>query len=620
MTSTKKSFLGRLFGGLWSIVVGLYRAIVILSLVLLLAVAWMALRGGPPIKVERNVALVIYPTGELVETVDRDAGQLFLEELSGEQPSQTRVRDLVEALDEGARDPRIALAVVKLDQLWAAGLPQLDELAAAVRRFRESGKPVYAHGPYYEQGHYLVAAQADHVSLDPMGSVELLGFGVYDYYFKDALDKLGVEINVFRVGEYKAAVEPFERNDMSEQARQANAEWLGDLWRRFGGEIARARKLPDGAVDRFVSGMADGLAQAGGHAAAYARDARLVDALETLDQFRTRVGAVVGMDEDHGSFRQIHHTRYLHALQRERHEKPAPDHTVALVVVQGEIVDGDSQPGLAGGDTIADLLDEARRDEAVDAVVLRVDSPGGSVYASERIRRQVRALKEAGKPVVASMSSVAASGGYWVSMDADEIWAHDTTITGSIGIFALWPTFHKPLEKLGIHTDGLGTTPLAGAFRGDRPIAPDAARIIQSQIEFGYRSFIDGVASGRELPRETVDRIARGRVWSGEDAKVLGLVDEIGGLDGAVAAAARLANLQEGEYRLEEIQPPQELPIEALIRFAGEARLSLFGSLGAAEAVLRPVERVARHFAWIDDPRGVYAHCFCRPAVSTRWN
>ena len=602
----------RLFQGVWNLVVWAYRLVVILALVISLSLLWISTRGGPPVVVEDNVALVVAPSGALVEQIDLEPAQRLAEQFGGELPSQTLLRDLIDALDAARVDSRVSMAVVKLDGLNSAGLAQLEELNAAIDRFKASGKPVHAYAPSYEQSHYFVAAHANDISIDPLGMVAVEGLSSQQLYFKDALDKLGVVVNVFRVGEYKSAVEPFIRNDMSEEAKAANLDWLGDLWSRYGSLTSVARQLPTDSIDQYVNGMAAGMQRLNGDAAAYAKEAKLVTHIETLSEFRQRMAETVGMDEDLGSFRQIWSEDYLRAVHAS-HKAPPAASKIALVVVQGEIVDGPGEPGYAGGDTIADLLDEARRDDQVAAVVLRVDSPGGSVYASEQIRRAVQALKADGKPVVASMSSVAASGGYWVSMAADKIIAHESTITGSIGIFGMVPTIDKPLEKLGIHTDGVGTTPLAGAMRIDRPLTPEVKTIIQSSIEKGYRDFINGVAEGRSLQPEAVDRIARGRVWSGLKAKELGLVDSFGGLDAAVTTAAGLAELEGGSYELDERHPGMATPFQALLHFLGQAavRSEALGSLSGLVRQLSQAPELRSSLGWINDPRGAYARCVC---------
>lgn len=620
MSSDSKSTIGSLFGLLWSLVTFLYRLAFVLVLVVVIGGIWFASRGPSAPHLESNLALVIYPTGELVDTLDADPARKFFEEFAGDEPAQTSLRDLIESLEAGAKDPRISVAVLKLDSLWGSGVAQMQELAAAVSTFRASGKPVYAYGPQFDQNEYLVAARSDRISMDPMGLLLLQGFGHFGNYFKDALDKLEVDVHVFRVGEYKSAVEPFERNDMSEDARLADREWLGDLWQAYGRDISQARKLPETAAHDYVLGLPKGLVDAKGDGAEFARASGLIDAVETQQEFREHVAKLVDWDEHHASFRQVHYSDYLRVVHRENSGSQSADgrKKVALIVVQGEIVDGESEPGLAGADTISELLAQAHDDEDVAAIVLRVDSPGGSVFGSERIRRELRAIQADNVPVVASMSNVAASGGYWISMDADEIWAHDTTVTGSIGIFGLWPSFSRPLEKLGIHTDGVGTTPLAGAFRGDRPLSPELATIIESQLQKGYRMFVEGVASGRDLPVEKVEEIARGRVWSGTDALRLGLVDQIGGLDQAVAAAVRLAGLEAEGYRVEEFRQEREYGFRHLLDLFGQVQVRELKGWMAPWTVLAPVDAVARSLRWIKDPRGIYSHCFCAPTPSSR--
>ena len=610
MSTQNQSLLGRLFSFIWGFIVGLYKTIVILGFVISLVLLWAAFRGNKPVQVEDNIALVVAPTGQLVDQVDRDAGEQFFENLLDEAPAQTSVREITEAFTRAATDERIPFAVLKMDEMWGAGQAQLAEITAAVKVFQASGKKVVAYGPWFDQSSYYAAAAADEVVVDPLGGVAIEGFSYYGNFFKDGLDKLGVVINVFRVGEYKSAVEPFTRNDMSPESKEANQEWLGDLWREYNVAVASGRKLKDNAADEYVRGMADGLEKNQGDSAAYAKLAGLVTHVETLSDFRARMGEKVGMDDNHGSFRQIHFRNYLSALDSQiaKAEAPAPQGHIALVVVQGELADGDSDQGVAGGDTISELLDEARRDEGVDAVLLRVDSPGGSVWASEQIRRAVQNLQKAGKPVVASFGNVAASGGYWVSMDADRIFAHANTITGSIGIFGMIPTLDQSFAKLGIHTDGVGTTSLAGALRLDRPISPEMGRVIQSQINKGYRDFIEGVSAARELPVEKVDSLARGRVWSGEDAKALGLVDELGGLDQAAAAAAELAKLE--TWEITEYQPDRGWTGRFLSRFSGQAWLPAWAQSLSAESQLAQWLRV------FNDPRGMYAYCFCTPSLS----
>ncbi len=611
----RKSFLVRFFNWIWGIFIGVYRLVMVVWILLLATVVWFFFQGGAPVHVENNIALTLIPTGTLVEQVN-SAGQSILRQLGETRPSQTLLRDLTGALDAAATDSRIPFAVLRLDELQSAGLAQLQELGAAMKKFRAAGKPIYVYGESFDQTQYFIAAQADEVSLDPMGSLMLQGFGMYTNYFKDALDKLGVQINVFRVGEYKSAVEPFLRNDMSPEAKQANQAWLNDLWDVYNQSISAARKVPERAADTYTRNFAPELLKRAGDAAPYALDAHLVNHVETLAQFRKRMSDKVGYDKDKGSFRQIDFSSYLRAVKHA--QKAQPSAKIALVVVQGEIVDGESDTDSAGGDTISGLLEDARKDDDVKAVLLRVNSPGGSVFASEKIRRAVEALQDDGKPVVVSMSTLAASGGYWISMAADQIWAEPSTITGSIGIFGLVPTIDQPLGKLGIHTDGVGTTPLAGAFRSDLPLSPEVKTIMQSTIERGYHEFIAGVSKGRNIPVDKVDTIARGRVWSGVAAKGLGLVDNLGGIEEAEAAAAKLAELKPGAYRLDELEPERDILAQWLGKLLGgsHADLSFLTALLPQHAAMsQPVRDAALLFSRFNDPRGAYVYCFCTPSA-----
>jgi len=616
----KKSGIRRFFGLLWNTVVTVYRVCVLLLIVIGVVMIWSAIRGGPAPTVENGVALVIWPTGDVVEQLDQDPTRELLQNLSGEAPPQTRLQDMIDALDAAAKDPRIKAVVLKFDDMGNAGLAQMTELTAAIDRFKKSGKPVLVHAVDYSQAGYFASSAADTVMLDPEGLVLLTGFGVYQNYFKDALDKLGVTVNVFRVGEYKSAVEPFLRNDMSPQAREANMDWLGDLWGDYQAGVSEHRKLDADAVQKYVDGLPEGLQQLDGDSAKLALQAKLVTDIGTLQQFREKVANVVGWTDDGDTFRQIHFLDYLHAINHEGKLEEGTDSKsrVAVVAVEGEIVDGDGKPGQAGGDTVSALLKDARDDDDVSAVVLRVNSPGGSVWAAEEIRRQVQALRAAGKPVVASMSTMAASGGYWVSMDAAQIWAEPSTITGSIGIFGMVPSIDKPLEKLGVHTDGVGTTKLSGGNRIDRPMSDEMKTIQQALVNRGYQQFIGGVAQARQMTVEQVNEIARGRVWSGEDAKKLGLVDEFGGLQQAAAAAAKLAGLKDGEWKMSMQEPAHPLNLRLLQPLLSGGMVGEIGHwlpsgvLSDVTELLAKAD-VSRSLDGFNDPHGLYARCFCEP-------
>lgn len=604
--ANKPSLLGRFFRGIWRTIALIYALLLIVLLLIVPVGVYLAFFSGPNVTVDDNSALVWAPVGDLVEQRASGVGNL-VGSLVSQPVSQSVVRDLIESLDRAATDDRIKLAFLKLDELGAAQPGQLQDLVAAIDRFKQSGKQVVAWSPSYDQAQYELASHANTIYLDPLGYVFIPGYGAYRNYYKDALDKLGVTINVFRVGKYKSYVEPYTRNSMSPEARADNQTWLNSLWSVYGDVVSAERDLSRDDISAYIDGFADTLVSVDGNAAQMAAQAGLVDKVATLEQVRDDMREQVGTDEAHGSFRQINQVDYLAATDA---DQPAPrtDSRIALVVVEGSIVDGETVPDSAGGDTVARLIADARRDDHVAALLLRVNSPGGSVTASEQIRREVALTQEAGKPVVVSMSGVAASGGYWISMNADQIWAEPSTVTGSIGIFAVVPTFQEPLDKLGIHTDGVGTTPLSGSLRLDQPLSEPVKMMLQAGVEHGYRQFIGHVAEARNLKTEAVQRIAQGRVWSGADAERIGLVDELGDYTQAEQAAAKLAGLKVGDYALQPMQPPS----------SWRATVREFLSSHMASALLPGwLAQVSNDTAinWLrhglNDPRHLYAHCFC---------
>lgn len=617
--SERKSLFRRFFGALGAIFDFFRRAVFIVFLLISAAMIYFVYSGGPPVKVDDGIALVVVPFGQIVDQDDTDPRTQLADDFLGEDPSYTVLGDLLDAIDSAAQDERIKLLFLKLDTGFYAGQAQLEELAAAVTRFRKtSGKPVYAYAPDMGQQSYFLAAAADEVFIDPLGMVFLQGYENYPLYFKEALDKLGVTVNVFRVGEFKSAVEPFTRESMSPQARENAQGWLDDLWLGWREQVARARGLSVEDLQRYSDEFATRLAEHQGDTAALAKAAGLVDHVLGLHEIRAMAGELVGMDEEHGSFRQIPHTRYLRAIDRERRHvatqtkpaQPLPEDAgdISLIVVQGQIVPGESSMGFAGGETLRRLIDQARDDEYSKALVLRVDSPGGSVFASEQMRRAIVRYQASGRPVVVSMASVAASGGYWISMNADRILAHATTITGSIGVFGLVPTFENSLDKLGIATDGVGTTNWSGGLSPVRPLSPAARQGLQMVVEKDYRNFISRVAEARELPLETVDGIAQGQVWSGQDALDLGLIDALGDFDVAVEQAAALAGLK--DFEVVPVTPPLDIRFQFLQKFS-QLRSWMPDPLSQwLGGWMRTVNGVMQRWS---DPRGVYADCLCVP-------
>jgi protease-4 len=618
MREDRPSLFTRLFRGLD----GLRRFLLnVLFFGLLVGLGIAAWRGRP--KVPDGAALVVKPAGMIVEQLSAAdplerlvAGSTGV----GQLASETLLKDLLDAIRAAREDRRIKALYLDLDDMAGAGLTKLRDLRAAIADFRKSGKKVVAYADGYMQAQYYLAAQADEVYLHPDGVLLLSGYGRWRNFYKEGLDRLGIEMHVFRVGEYKSAVEPFLRNDMSPEAKEMTLDAYGDLWRDYLADVAAARKIRPEDITALVDGMPDRLRAAGGDMAKMALDARLVDKLLSRDEVRKRMIELVGEDEK--SFRQVGMRTYLEAKGGDRTGARGKGPAVAVVVAKGDILDGDQPPGTIGGDSTARLLRRAREDDEVKAVVLRVDSGGGSAFASEIIRRECELVRQAGKPLVVSMGSVAASGGYWIATDADEIWAAPETITGSIGIFGLFPTVDKPLAKyLGVHTDGVGTTRFTDAIRPDRPLDPAVADMLRQFIDEGYGDFLERVSRARKMTVEQVDRIARGRIWSGEDARGLGLVDQLGGLDQAVESAAKRAKLEKG-YRVLYVEKEKGVR-ERILSMLASAADEVASAAGRAKAPSAPASAlsvatrlrelqadVARLARW-NDPRGIYAHCLC---------
>lgn len=595
---------------------GLRKVLHFLLLAFVFAVLIVASSTRLPI-LPHKAALVISPTGTLVEELSGDPLDRALEKAGAGEQRETRLKDVIDAIRAARDDRRIAVLVLDLEGLEAAGLAKLQDVAGAIAEFRRSGKKVLVWGSLFDQRQYYLAAHADAVYLDPFGAVLLDGFGYYRNYFKGTLDKLAVDVNVFKVGSHKSAPEFLTRSDMSPEDEEAARRWLDDLWSRYREDVARARRLDPAAVQAYADEAAAGMREHRGDAAQYALASGLVTGLKARDEFERDVTALVGEDDGTHSFNAVDFQQYLLVMRSEEALHRSARRKIAVVVASGEILDGEQPPGTVGGDTLAATLREARYDDEVAAVVLRIDSPGGSMLASEFIRREIAALKETGKPVLASMGSVAASGGYYIAMEADRIIAQPTTITGSIGVFAIVPTFEHTLERAGVTTDGLGTTRLSGALRLDRSLTPDVREIMQSSVEHAYRTFVGKVAAARRRDVEVIDSIAQGQVWTGTAARDAGLVDRLGTLDDAVRQAAELAGLGGRKYDVDWYQPEwswqDRLLADLRSRAAGWAgdlvpamRLSrrLPGVAGAWREALR-FERIASR------PGTVQAYCAC---------
>ncbi|MBT8137274.1 MAG: signal peptide peptidase SppA [Gammaproteobacteria bacterium] len=603
---SSRNIFTRFIGGTWRLL-DVFRRFVHLILMVLVFVGLVAALGQGKPALPKAAALLIEPAGQVVEQRYGDPVEQALDELAGNGQAQTSVRDLVDGLRAAAADDRIKAVAMDLSGFMTADLSKLQRLGRELDDFRASGKKVVAYGDFLLQPQYYLAAHADEVYLHPSGAVYLDGYGRFRTYYRSAIEKLKIDWHVFRVGEYKSFVEPYLRDDMSEEDRASSLEWLNELWRQYQQDVVRVRGLEAGDIHNYVAQFVERLEANDGDLARVALNAGLVDELRTRDQVRLRLIELAGEDEKTHSFKQIG----LEAYVADTREPDGETDKIGVVVAAGEILDGDQPPGVVGGDTLSRLLRKARHDENVKAVVLRIDSPGGSKFASEIIQREVQLLREAGKPVVASMGGVAASGGYYIAMDADEIWATSSTITGSIGIGAYLPTFSRSLDWLGIHVDGVGTTNLSGQFRPDRELSDEAAQILQLSIEDGYRDFIEGVASGRGMTTDEVDKIARGRVWIGSTAEQIGLVDQLGGLDAAIESAAARANLD--DYGVTYIQKELSFREQMALSFVTRIRsiLGVHWQPGTLNRIVGQITDELARLSRLNDPNHLYYHCLC---------
>jgi protease IV len=602
------------FAGLWRVLDGLRKALNLILVLVIVILIFGVLRGSLP-RVPAKAALLVAPEGQLVEQLTGEPVERAFQEARGQERAETLLWDLTDAIRAAASDSRIQVLALDLEKFETGTQPSLEELAAALRDFRASGKEVIAYGSELTQERYYLAAQADEIYLDPMGFVLINGYDRYRTYLKDALDKLGVAINVFRVGNFKSAVETYTRTNMSPDDREESLSYLGALWSSYQQAVTRARKLPGDALARYVDTLAKAVPAARGDAAQVALRAGLVTAVKTRLQAEQHIIAMVGEDDTNGSFKSVSAIDYARVARAQKKIHADGKPRIGVIVASGEILDGDQPPGTIGGESTSHLIREARLDKDIKAVVLRVDSPGGSVMASEAIYRELLALRAAGKPVVVSMSGYAASGGYYISAPADEIWSSPATLTGSIGIFAIIPTVDKTLGKVGVGVDGVGTTPLSGQLRIDRPLGDEARVLLQSQIDRGYQEFLARVAVGRRKSAEQIDTIAQGRVWAGVDAHRLGLVDHLGSFNDAVKAAAHRAKLT--EYATEFIEPElswaQQLALQLRSRVARMLFHASRDEVALSELAQRfdPVTQEVARLSRFSVPDRLYAYCFC---------
>ena len=613
--SSGSSWTKSLFVGLWSIL-NFSRKLFFNLIFILLFIGFLSIlmKDNNKIIVPNDSALVLKLAGSIViEKRGVDPFEEFMQEAfeNDNQDNEILLQDVLLTIENAKQDNRIKVLVLDLQQLSGAGLDKLEQISQALENFKESGKPVYAIGDNYSQNQYYLASHADHLYLNPMGFMLFEGYGRYPTYYKSALEKIKAQTHVFKVGTYKSAIEPYIRDDMSEAAKEANQAWLSAMWTQYKNNVAKARNLSPLNFDEKLEDFMVKFEQAGGDFAQYALQNGWVDALKTRDEVRQELIDLVGTNESGMSFKQISYRNYLKIISPSLPHLPNDMDKVGIVVAKGTILNGIQKPGDIGGDSTAELLVKARLDDSIKSVVLYVDSPGGSAFASEIIRQEVENLQKAGKPVVAVMSTYAASGGYWISAGADQIWAAPSTITGSIGIFGMFLTFENPLDYLGVHTDGVGTTDFAG-FGNTKTLDPRMGQILQRGIEHGYDQFISLVADKRDMSKEHVDTIAQGRVWIGETAKELGLVDEIGYLEDGIKAAAQLASLE--RYDTQYIQRSLSSREMFWKELFGQATVLMDGAFKTKTqspfmAFVKELTVDIDTAAKFNDPMGVYSFC-----------
>lgn len=623
MSDVKRGPVASFFYGIWTLIrvtnhLLLLAMFAFLFLFFIIGLAASAGNKGGVKAIQEKTALVLNLEGNLVEQYTTDPISRAFAQATGDGQTEIQLRDLITVLKAAKTDKKIDRILLQTDGLNVSGFAALRDVAAALRDFKTSGKQIIAYGVNMDQKQYYLAAQADKIYIDPDGGVLLEGLGRYRLYFREGLqEKLGLDVHLFRVGEYKSAMEPYILDAASPESREADMFWMNDLWQRYVTDIAKARKISAEQLNTSINNLSAEVKAASGDLGKLAVQQKLVDGLKTSHEIEEMLSQMGAVDEEIHSFRQVEFSQYLKPLNL----PASPFDTtpqVAVVVAQGEIVDGEANPGTVGGETTSALIRQAREDENTKALVLRVDSPGGSVFPSEQIRREIELTKKAGIPVVVSMSNVAASGGYWISMNADKIIADESTITGSIGIFGLWMTAPRALEKIGVHADGSGTTPLAGQFDPTLPLKAETGELIQSIIDRGYRQFIGKVATARGSKSETIDTVARGRVWSGAQAKERGLVDQLGGFQMAIDEAVKLAKLGKDDYRLNYVERPAT-PFEAFVASlnASATGNALLRNMSPMNSILgrETTARVQKELSWLDrnarTPYQGVVHCMC---------
>ncbi|EPT8370674.1 signal peptide peptidase SppA [Salmonella enterica] len=605
-------FIAGFFKWTWRVLNFVREMVLNLSFIFLVLVGvgiWMQIGNGSNSEQTARGALLLDISGVIVDKPSTNhrlgalGRQLF--GASSDRLQENSLFDIVNAIRQAKDDRNITGIVLDLKNFIGADQPSMRYIGKALREFRDSGKPVFAVGENYSQGQYYLASFANKIWLSPQGQVDLHGFATNGLYYKTLLDKLKVSTHVFRVGTYKSAVEPFIRDDMSPAAREADSRWIGELWQNYLHTVSANRQISPQQLFPGAQAIIDGLTSVGGDTAKYALDHKLVDALASSADVEKALTKQFGWSKTENNYRAISY--YDYSLKT-----PADTGgTIAVIFANGAIMDGEETPGNVGGDTTASQIRDARLDPKVKAIVLRINSPGGSVNASEVIRAELAAARAAGKPVVVSMGGMAASGGYWISTPANYIVASPSTLTGSIGIFGVINTVENSLSSIGVHSDGVSTSPLADISM-TKALSPEVQQMMQLSIEYGYKRFITLVADARKRTPEQIDKIAQGHVWTGEDAKANGLVDSLGDFDDAVAKAAELAKLK--QWHLDYYQDEPTVLDMVMDSMTGSVRAMLPETIQAMlpaplVSAANTVKAEGDKLAAFNDPQNRYAFC-----------
>lgn len=613
---SKPSLLRRVLSAIWNGITRIRLALSNILFLVFIALVYFVYLGGPEDSPPEKAALLLNLAGTVV---DQRSQVEPLQALLGEPAPEDRemlLRNIIDAINYAKDDPAINSMVMELDNLSYVGISKTQEIAEAMEAFKKTGKPVVAVGDFFTQDQFLLASYADSIIMNSFGGVGLEGYSSYRNYYRETLEKMSVNVHVFHAGEFKSIAEPFLRDDMSPGEKRVTERWLQVLWGQYAATVEAQRELPPGSVNTYVNTYAQALADQGGNAAALALDAGMVDELLNRSEANDYLVELVGASNEDGLYEAVFFERYLRR-QQPTQLTAMEGERVAVITASGNIVPGDQPPGTIGGDSLANLIATTAESEGVRALVLRVNTGGGSVFASEVIRQELLRTQALGIPVVISMGAIAASGGYYIAAEADEIWATPGTITGSIGVFAAVPTFERLLERIGVYTDGVGTTDLAGSLRLDRPLDPQVATVIRSSVDFSYANFRQLVAQGRDMTSGEVNSLAEGRVWSAPDALENGLLDGIGSLTDAIDAAAARAGLE--DYKVDYVElplSPRELFLQTLADRVGSLRVwSPSGLSASLTSLLAPVADAAAELAVLKDPRHLYARCLSCGAI-----